>query len=248
MNQFENQVAVVTGASRGIGRAIAATLGQSGATVVGTATTQEGAERIQAFFQEQGIQGAGAVLNVTDDQSIADFHQFVTQSFEVPSILVNNAGITRDGLLMRMKEQDWDDVIQTNLSAVFRLTQRFLKSMVKARYGRIINVASVVAATGNPGQSNYAAAKAGLIGFSKSLAQEVGSRGVTVNVVAPGFIETDMTAALNDEQKQRFFQHIPVARFGQSEEIAHAVAYFASKQAGYVTGETLHVNGGLYMS
>ena len=242
------EVALVTGASRGIGRAIALSLGAQGATVVGTATTPEGAERIGAALREAGITGDGLVMNVTDQVSIDGALDAITASFGAPSILVNNAGITRDNLLLRMKDAEWDQIIDTNLTSVFRLSKACLRSMSKARKGRIINISSVVAMSGNAGQANYAAAKAGMIGFTKSLAREVGSRGVTVNCVAPGFIDTDMTRALNDQQRQALLASIPLARLGQPEEIASVVAFLASPAAAYITGETIQVNGGMYMA
>lgn len=241
----EQQHALVTGASRGIGRAIAGALGNVGMIVTGTATSQGGADNIGEFFREQGIEGQGAVLNTADPESINTLLAALKQN--MPTVLVNNAGITRDNLLMRMKDEDWEAVIETNLSGVFRLTKGCLRSMMKARAGRIINIASVVGVTGNPGQANYVAAKAGLIGFSKSLAQEVGSRNITVNTVAPGFIQTDMTKELSDEQQAGILAKIPLGHMGQPEDIAAAVAFLASPAAAYISGETLHVNGGMYM-
>ncbi len=245
---LENEIALVTGASRGIGRAIALELGARGATVVGTATTEAGAQAIGAALAEAGIRGAGEVLNVTDPGSIDALVKSVAETFGPPSILVNNAGITRDNLLMRMKDEEWNAVIDTNLNSVFRLSKACLRAMMKARHGRIINIASVVGATGNPGQTNYAAAKAGMIGFAKSLAREVGSRGITVNTVAPGFIDTDMTRALGEEQRAALLDNIPLGRLGAAEDIARAVAFLASPDAAYITGETLHVNGGMHMA
>jgi len=245
---LSGQIALVTGASRGIGAAIAAELGQRGATVIGTATTTAGAQAISERLQVAQITGVGLELNVTDAASIAALLQQINADYGSPSILVNNAGITCDNLLLRMKDEEWDSIIATNLSAVYRLSKAVLRGMMKARKGRIITLSSVVGATGNPGQSNYAAAKAGLIGFSKSLAREIGTRGITVNVVAPGFIDTDMTRALSDDQRSAMLQNIPLARLGEAREIAYAVAFLASDEAAYITGQTLHVNGGMYMS
>ncbi|HET18981.1 MAG TPA: 3-oxoacyl-ACP reductase FabG [Chromatiales bacterium] len=245
--ELAHEVALVTGASRGIGEAILHTLAARGATVVGTATSESGAAAIAAKLAEKGYKGTGLMLNVTDQASIDGVLKAIEDQFGVPTVLVNNAGITRDTLLMRMKDEDWDAIIQTNLTSVYRLSKGVLRGMMKARRGRIISIASVVGAMGNAGQTNYAAAKAGIMGFSKSLAREVGSRGVTVNVVAPGFIDTDMTRGLADEHKQSLLVQIPMARLGQADEIAHAVAFLASPGAGYITGETLHVNGGMYM-
>lgn len=247
-NSLEGEVALVTGASRGIGQSIALALGNMGATVVGTATSEKGAEAISAYFAEQGIKGQGMALNVTDADSVLQVLAAATEAFGAPSILVNNAGITRDNLLMRMKEDEWQDIIDTNLTSVYRLSKACLRAMTKARKGRIISISSVVGASGNAGQTNYAAAKAGLIGFTKSLAREVGARGITVNAVAPGFIDTDMTRALPDAQREALLTGIPLNRLGQPEEIAAAVAFLASPGAAYITGETLHVNGGMYMS
>ena len=244
---LEGKIALITGASRGIGQAIAMTLGKQGATVIGTATSQSGADNISANFQQAGIQGSGMTLNVTDASQIASVIETVEKQFGVVSILVNNAGVTRDNLLMRMKDDEWDEIIQTNLKSVFSLSRAVLRAMMKARYGRIISIASVVGVMGNAGQTNYAAAKAGIIGFSKSLAREVGSRNITVNCVAPGFINTDMTRSLPQTQRDALLAHIPLGRLGQVEDIAAAVAFLASSQAGYITGTTLHVNGGMYM-
>ena len=244
----ENRVAIVTGASRGIGRAIAEALGRGGATVVGTATTDKGADAIGEHLESAGISGRGIRLDVTDADSVDDVVKTVTSEIGVPTILVNNAGITRDNLLMRMKDEEWQSILDTNLTSVFRMSRACLRGMMKAKFGRIVNIASVVGASGNPGQTNYAAAKAGIFGFTKSLAREVGSRGITVNSVAPGFIDTDMTRALPDEQKQALLANIPLARLGQAEEIAAVVGFLASEPAGYVTGETIHVNGGMYMA
>ncbi len=241
------EIALVTGASRGIGQAIALMLGKQGARVIGTATTDQGAAAIQSTFDAQGMQGLGLALDVTRADSIDAVMQQVKETFGAPTILVNNAGITRDNLLMRMKDDEWDGVIDTNLSSIFRLSKACLRGMMKAKRGRIINIASVVGATGNPGQANYSAAKAGMIGFTKSLAREVGSRGITVNAVAPGFIDTDMTRALPDEQRTALIGQVPLGRLGDVEDIASAVVFLASPQAAYITGETLHVNGGMYM-
>jgi 3-oxoacyl-[acyl-carrier protein] reductase len=245
---LEGKVALVTGATRGIGRAIALSLGEQGATVVGTATSENGAETISGFLKEAGLKGKGIVLNVTDDSAIDTVVSAIETEFGAPEILVNNAGITRDNLLMRMKDDEWDDIINTNLTPIFKLSKRCLRAMTKARWGRIITITSVVGAMGNAGQTNYAAAKAGVIGFSKSLAREVGARGITVNCVAPGFIDTDMTSGLPEAHKTALLEQVPLKRLGNSEEIAAAVSYLASTGAGYVTGETLHVNGGMYMS
>lgn len=240
-------VAIVTGASRGIGRAIAQELARQGATVVGTATSDAGAQTISEWLAAGGWKGRGAVLNVADPGSIDALLKDVEGKEGAPTILVNNAGITRDNLLLRMKNEEWDEILNTNLGSVYRLSKGVLRGMMKARRGRIINIASVVGVMGNAGQTNYAAAKAGIIGFSKSLAREVGSRNITVNVVAPGFISTDMTAQLPAEQQQQLVQQVALGRLGTPEDIAHAVAFLASPQAGYITGETIHVNGGMYM-
>ncbi len=248
MKSLENEVALVTGASRGIGRAVAMELGRRGAKVVGTATSQKGAEAITAALAEAGWVGEGMVLDVTDSDSIDAAMEQIQAKFGTPTILVNNAGITRDNLLMRMKDEEWDAILNTNLSSVYRLSKAVLRGMMKLRRGRIVNIASVVGLAGNAGQANYAAAKAGVIGFSKSLAREVGSRGITVNTVAPGFIDTDMTRALSEEQRSALLGQIPLGRLGQPEEIAAAVAFLASPEAGYITGETLSVNGGMYMA
>ena len=245
---LKGKVALVTGASRGIGAAIADQLGRQGATVVGTATTDAGAEAISRRLSEAGIKGQGMRLDVGDDTSVEAVMAAIAEAFGPVTILVNNAGITRDNLLMRMKTDEWDNVINTNLSSVYRLSKACLRAMMKARTGRIINIASVVGASGNPGQTNYSAAKAGMLGFTKSLAQEVGSRGITVNAVAPGFIDTDMTRDLPDAQRDTLLQHIPLGRLGRPEEIASVVAFLASDAAAYVTGETIHVNGGMYMA
>jgi 3-oxoacyl-[acyl-carrier protein] reductase len=244
---LEGKVALVTGATRGIGRAIALSLGEQGATVIGTATSESGAATISEFLAEAKISGKGIVLNVTDDAAIDNVVADIESEFGAPDILVNNAGITRDNLLMRMKDEEWNDIIETNLTPIFKLSKRCLRAMTKARWGRIITITSVVGAMGNAGQTNYAAAKAGVIGFSKSLAREVGARGITVNCVAPGFIDTDMTSGLAEAHKAAMLEQIPAKRLGEPEEIAAAVTYLASPNAGYVTGETLHVNGGMYM-
>jgi 3-oxoacyl-[acyl-carrier protein] reductase len=245
---FENDLVLVTGASRGIGAAIAVGLSAAGARVIGTATTTEGAAGITTALAPFGLQGRGAVLNVSDAASIDALLKELEQGEGMPTILVNNAAITRDGLLMRMKEEDWDAVINTNLSSVFRLSKACLRRMVKERRGRIINLTSVVGVTGNAGQTNYAAAKAGIIGFTKSLAKELASRSVTVNAVAPGFIDTDMTRGLNDQQRQQLLTQIPAGRLGTVEDVAATVLFLASPQAGYITGQTLHVNGGMYLA
>ncbi len=245
---LEGRVALVTGASRGIGAAIAAALGQRKAIVIGTATSPAGAAAISTALEEAKIRGEGRVLEVTDPASVRDCLAAIEQTYGSVTILVNNAGITRDNLLLRMKEQEWDAIMQTNLTSVFRLSQSVLRGMMKARWGRIINISSVVGVVGNAGQANYAAAKAGMIGFSKSLAREVGSRGITVNVVAPGFIDTDMTRALPDVGRNALLAQIPLQRLGQPQEVAEAVAFLASEEAGYITGDTLHVNGGMYMA
>lgn len=248
MMNLNDKVALVTGASRGIGAAIAEQLGKAGAIVIGTATSVSGAEKISARFTELGIRGVGKVLNVTDADSVAALLKEVGDEFGAPAILVNNAGITKDNLLMRMSDEEWFDVINTNLSAVYRLSKGVLRGMMKARWGRIINISSVVGAMGNPGQSNYAATKAGVAGFARSLAAEVGSRNITVNTVAPGFIDTDMTKVLPEEQKQQLLSRIPLGRLGAPEEIASVVVFLASDAGAYISGETIHVNGGMYMS
>ncbi len=244
---LNGQIALVTGASRGIGAAIAQELGKQGATVIGTATSAGGAEQISQALQAQQINGAGMALDVNDAAQVEQLQKTISEQFGDVSILVNNAGITRDTLLMRMKDEDWDAVMNTNLKSVFRMSQAVIRPMMKARSGRIINISSVVGHMGNAGQTNYAAAKAGMTGFTKSLAAELGSRGITVNCVAPGFIDTDMTRELPEEQRQALLQHIPLGRLGQSAEIAAAVAFLASPNAAYITGETLHVNGGMLM-
>jgi 3-oxoacyl-[acyl-carrier protein] reductase len=247
MTDLANDLAFVTGASRGIGRAIALELGRRGARVVGTATSAAGAQAISEALAAAGVQGRGVVLDVADAAAVEACLKDVEAHEGTPSILVNNAGVTRDGLLMRMSAEDWQVVIETDLSAVYRTCKAVMRGMMKARRGRIINIASVVGVMGNAGQANYAAAKAGMIGFSKSLAREVGSRGITVNVVAPGFIVTDMTDALGEAAREALLKQVPLGKLGSAEDIAHAVAFLASPQAGYITGETLHVNGGMYM-
>ncbi|ALR93722.1 3-oxoacyl-ACP reductase FabG [Vibrio alginolyticus] len=241
---LEGKIALVTGASRGIGRAIAELLVERGATVIGTATSESGAAAISEYL---GDNGKGLALNVTDVESIEATLKTINEEFGVIDILVNNAGITRDNLLMRMKDDEWNDIIDTNLTPIYRMSKAVLRGMMKKRAGRIINVGSVVGTMGNAGQTNYAAAKAGVIGFTKSMAREVASRGVTVNTVAPGFIETDMTKALNDDQRAATLSNVPAGRLGDPREIASAVVFLASPEAAYITGETLHVNGGMYM-
>ena len=248
MTPLDGKVALVTGATRGIGRAIALELGKAGATVVGTATSPAGAETISKALTEAGIKGTGVTLNVTDAAQIDAVLADISQRFGDIGILVNNAGITRDNLLLRMKDAEWDDTLATNLKAVFRLSKAVLRGMMKARAGRIINIGSVVGATGNAGQANYAAAKAGLIGFSKSLAREIGSRNITVNCVAPGFIDTDMTRSLTDDQRKTLLGQIPLGRLGEAADVAAAVVFLASPGAAYITGATLHVNGGMHMA
>ena len=245
---LQGEIALVTGASRGIGRSIAEMLGKAGATVIGTATSEKGAQAISDYLAAAGIQGKGIMLNVTDKAAIDATVKAVNDAFGAVTILVNNAGITRDNLLMRMKDEEWDDIISTNLTSIYRMSKACLRGMTKAKKGRIISISSVVGASGNPGQTNYAAAKAGLVGFSKSLAREIGSRNITVNVVAPGFIDTDMTRELSEEQRNNLLQNIPLARLGQANEIAGAVLFLASPLGAYVTGETIHVNGGMYMA
>lgn len=244
---MKNKIALVTGASRGIGQAIALKLGLSGAIVIGTATTNKGADAITQYLQDAGIQGTGIALNVNDAEQINQTFQTIREKFGEIEILVNNAGITRDNLLARMKDEEWDEILETNLKSVFRLSRAVLRAMMKARYGRIINISSVVGSMGNAGQTNYAATKAGMYGFSRSLAREVGSRNITVNCVSPGFIDTDMTRTLGEDLQRSMIQHIPLGRLGQTEEVASAVAFLASAEASYITGITLHVNGGMYM-
>ena len=244
--QLDQQVALVTGASRGIGKTIAETLAKAGATVIGTATSESGAQAITDYLSEYG--GQGRILDVTSDDSVQQLAADLKDSVGLPQILVNNAGITEDQLLMRMSITDWQKVLDTNLSAIYRMSKAFIRGMMKARSGRIINIGSVIGSMGNAGQSNYAAAKAGLIGFSKALAQEVGGRGITVNVVAPGYIQTDMTADLPEDQKNLLLEKIPLQKLGETEDIAQAVLFLAARSGRYITGETLHVNGGMYMS
>mgnify|MGYP000172675363 CR=1 FL=1 len=244
---LQGKVALVTGASRGIGKAIAQQLAAQGAIVVGTATTEAGAQAITDYLQSANAQGVGMALDVTQADSIDDFLSAIQSQFGAPVILVNNAGITKDGLLLRMKDSDWDAVINTNLTAIFRLSKACLKGMSKARWGRIINISSVVGQMGNAGQTNYAAAKAGLEGFTRALAKEMGGRGITANCIAPGFIETDMTHALSETQQATMLANIPANRLGQPNDIAHAVVFLASDQAGYINGVTLPVNGGMYV-
>jgi 3-oxoacyl-[acyl-carrier protein] reductase len=244
---LENQIALITGASRGIGNGIAFALGAAGARVIGTATSAEGAARITEALASHGYPGRGVVLDAADPVSIDALMAQLEKAGEVPTILVNNAAITRDTLLLRMKPEDWDTVIATNLTAVFRLSKACVRHMMKERRGRIVNLTSVVGLTGNPGQANYAAAKAGILGFTKSLARELGSRGITVNAVAPGFIDTDMTRALSEEQRAALLRQIPLGRLGSPAEVAAAVLFLVSPQSAYITGETLHVNGGMYM-
>ena len=244
---LENQVALITGASRGIGNAIALALGGAGAHIIGTATSAEGAVRVTETLASHACKGRGTVLDAANPASIDALIAQLEQAGEAPTILVNNAAITRDTLLLRMKPEDWDAVIATNLTAVYRLCRACVRHMMKERRGRIVNLTSVVGLTGNPGQANYAAAKAGILGFTKSLARELGSRGITVNAVAPGFIDTDMTRALNEEQRAALLRQIPAGRLGTPEEVAAAVLFLVSPQSAYITGETLHVNGGMYM-
>ncbi|HVC29057.1 MAG TPA: 3-oxoacyl-ACP reductase FabG [Gammaproteobacteria bacterium] len=245
---LKSDIALVTGATRGIGKAIALALGQAGATVVGTATTDDGATRITAYLQAENIKGQGRIMDVANSASVESLVKAVASDYGDVSILVNNAGITRDTLLMRMQDADWDAVINTDLSSVFRLSKACLRGMMKARHGRIINISSVVGAVGNPGQANYCAAKAGIFGFTKSLAREIGSRNITVNSIAPGFIDTDMTRALSDAQRGNLINQVPLQRLGTPEDIAQVAVFLASPAAGYITGETLHVNGGMYMA
>jgi 3-oxoacyl-[acyl-carrier protein] reductase len=243
---LNEKLVLVTGASRGIGRAIALTLGNAGATVIGTATSDEGAANISKIFTENNILGKGMKLNVTDNDQISALIKSITEDYGSVDILINNAGITRDNILVRMKEDEWDDIINTNLSSVYKMSKAVLRGMIKKRSGRIISITSVVGATGNAGQSNYAAAKAGIMGFTKSLAREVGVRGITVNAIAPGFIKTDMTDALPDEQKEALASQIPLARLGTVDEIAQSVLFLAGESGSYITAQTLHVNGGMY--
>ncbi|WP_428240970.1 3-oxoacyl-ACP reductase FabG [Gynuella sp.] len=244
---LKGKIALVTGASRGIGKAIALNLGSKGAVVLGTATSEVGAENISAYLQESGIQGKGYCLDVADQESVNAVFKQIKEEFGDVTVLVNNAGITKDNLMLRMKADEWDQVINTNLSSIFRTSKAALKGMTKARWGRIINISSVIGSMGNAGQANYGAAKAGVEGFTRSLAKEVGSRAITVNAIAPGFIQTDMTHELPEEQKQALLQQLPLARLGEASEIAEVVGFLASDGASYVTGETIHVNGGMYM-
>lgn len=248
MMSLNGKIALITGASRGIGEATALALAQKGATVIGTATSESGAADIDHYLKSNNFTGTGKVLNVTDENSRNLLYEAVKSEFGVVDILINNAGITRDTLMLRMNAKDWLDVIETNLNSVFHMTKLFLRDMVKARWGRIISVSSIVGFTGNPGQVNYAAAKAGIVGFTKTLAQEVAIRGITVNAVAPGFVDTRMTQALNEEQKAALLKMIPMQRIGDPEDIAYAIAFLASPEASYITGHTLHVNGGMFMT
>ena len=243
---LNEKLVLVTGASRGIGRAIALTLGNAGATIIGTATSDEGASNITKIFTENNILGKGMMLNVTDNEQISELLKSITADYGSVDILVNNAGITRDNILVRMKEDEWDDIINTNLSSVYKMSKAVLRGMIKKRSGRIISITSVVGAMGNAGQSNYAAAKAGIMGFTKSLAREVGVRGITVNAIAPGFIQTDMTDKLPEDQKVALASQIPMARLGTVDEIAQSVLFLASESGSYITAQTLHVNGGMY--
>lgn len=244
---LQGEIALVTGATRGIGNAIAQALGNAGATVIGTATSANGAQSITDNLKAAGIEGEGYVLDVNDNEAVSTLIKDISERYGTPSILINNAGITRDNLLMRMKDDEWDGVISTNLSSIYRLSKAVLRGMMKLKKGRIISVASVVGVMGNAGQTNYSAAKAGIMGFSKSLAREVGSRGITVNTVAPGFIDTDMTRALGDEQRELLIKQVPLNRLGSVDDIAQTVLFLASSSASYITGETIHVNGGMYM-
>ena len=244
---LEDKVALVTGASRGIGQAIALELATSGATVIGTATTEKGANHITQYLSRAGVKGCGMALNVTDSAQVSEVLKAITASYEAPLIVVNNAGITRDNIMMRMKADEWQSVIDTNLNAVYRVVKPCLRAMTKARWGRIINISSVVGSMGNAGQVNYAASKAGLEGFSRALASELGSRSITVNSIAPGFIDTDMTSGLAAEHRDTLLQQIPLARLGRPEEIAATVGFLVGDAAAYITGETIHVNGGMYM-
>jgi 3-oxoacyl-[acyl-carrier protein] reductase len=245
---MDKQVALVTGASRGIGKAILHALAAEGLAVVGTATTQNGANKIQEELKSNDFDGHALVLDVTQEDSIKACLENIKAIYSAPTILVNNAGITKDNLLMRMKNDEWNDVINTNLSSMYRLSKACLRDMMKAKTGRIVNISSVVGSSGNAGQTNYAAAKAGIFGFTKSLAQEVGSRGITVNAIAPGFIETDMTGELNEEQQKALISKVPLGRMGNVKDIAEAVKFLVSDSASYITGETIHINGGLYMA
>lgn len=245
---LKDKVALVTGASRGIGRGIATVLARAGATVIGTATTEQGAASITQYLQQEQLNGVGMMLNVNEQASIDGVIAKIKETYGPIHILVNNAAITQDNLFLRMKEDEWQRVIDTNLTSIYRLSKACLRDMLKARTGRVINIGSVVGSTGNPGQANYAAAKAGVVGFSKALALEVGSRDITINIVSPGFIATDMTNALTDEQRDAIFQRIPMQRLGSVDDIANAVLFLASDASGYITGQTLHVNGGMHMN
>ncbi len=243
---LDGKIVLVTGATRGIGKAISLTLGNSGATVIGTATTESGADNVSKVFAENKISGKGMKLDVTDNEQVINLVKIIGEEFGSVDILVNNAGITRDNILLRMKEDEWDDIINTNLSSIYKMSKSVLRGMIKNRSGRIISITSVVGAMGNAGQSNYAAAKAGMIGFTKSLAREVGVRGITVNAIAPGFIETDMTDNLPNDQKEALASQIPMGRLGTADEVANAVLFLAGDGGSYITGQTLHVNGGMY--
>lgn len=247
MSEGSQSVALVTGASRGIGKAIALELASQDYRVIGTATTNEGAEKISDYLKSMKASGQGMRVNVAEEQSVSDLIETIASKFSIPTVLVNNAGITRDNLLMRMKEPEWHDVIETNLGSIYRVTKLCLKGMTRARWGRIVNISSVVGSSGNAGQVNYSASKAGMEGFTRSLAKELGSRGITVNAVAPGFIDTDMTQSLPEEQKTALLSQIPLKRLGRPEDIAEVVGFLVSDKGGYVTGETIHVNGGMYM-
>lgn len=248
MFDLKGKICLVTGSTRGIGQAIAAKLGEQGATVIGTATSEGGAENITKTLADANIAGEGMVLNVADGESVDSVLKAISEKYGAIEVLVNNAGITRDNLTMRMKEDEWDDIMTTNLKSVYRLSKGVLRGMMKARQGRIINITSVVGVSGNAGQANYSAAKAGVIGFTKSLAQEIASRGVTVNAIAPGFIQTDMTSALTDDQISKMTSTIPAAKLGQPQDIAAGVVFLASDESAYLTGTTMHINGGMYMT
>jgi 3-oxoacyl-[acyl-carrier protein] reductase len=245
---LDGKIVLVTGATRGIGKSIALTLGNAGATVIGTATSKAGADNISSMFNDNKILGKGVVLDVTDNDQIMNLNEVIKKDFGTVDILVNNAGITRDNILLRMKEDEWEDIINTNLSSIYKMSKSVLRGMIKKRSGRIVSITSVVGAMGNAGQSNYGAAKAGIIGFTKSLAREVGVRGVTVNAIAPGFIETDMTDSLPEDQKKALAQQIPMGRLGTADEVAQAVLFLASENASYITAQTIHINGGMYAS